>query len=84
METKISRRFLRAIEDERFDELPGGVFTVSYLKQYAAATGFDEGELLACYGSHQDDSFDGARQPPRPEETLASRLGRWAFSIKLF
>jgi cytoskeletal protein RodZ len=45
-ETKISTRFLRAIEDEEFDKLPGGVFTTSYLRQYAAAIGIDAGELV--------------------------------------
>ena len=47
--TKISKRFLRAIEDEEFSVLPGGIFDVSYLRQYAAAVGYDEGRLLTCY-----------------------------------
>jgi cytoskeletal protein RodZ len=47
--TKISMRFLRAIEDEEFEKLPGGIFNTSYLKQYAAATGFDEAKLLMYY-----------------------------------
>jgi hypothetical protein len=48
-ETKISLRFLRAIEEEEFDKLPGGIFSTSYLRQYAAAIGFDEAEMLAHY-----------------------------------
>jgi cytoskeletal protein RodZ len=48
-ETKISLRFLRAIEEEEFDKLPGGIFSTSYLRQYAAAIGYDEAELLAHY-----------------------------------
>jgi Helix-turn-helix domain len=47
--TKISIRFLRAIEDEEFEKLPGGIFNTSYLRQYAAAVDFDEGKLLAHY-----------------------------------
>ena len=47
--TKISLRFLLAIEAEEFEKLPGGIFNTSYLRQYAAAIGFDESELLACY-----------------------------------
>src|ERR1700685_901725 len=47
--TKISSRFLRAIEDEQFDQLPGGIFTTSYLRQYAAAIGYDEDALVAFY-----------------------------------
>jgi transcriptional regulator with XRE-family HTH domain len=45
--TKISIRFLRAIESERFEELPGGIFSTSYLKQYAQCVNCDENELLA-------------------------------------
>src|ERR1700737_1461407 len=47
--TKISLRFLRAIEAEEFDQLPGGIFNTSYLRQYAAAIGYDAGDLLAHY-----------------------------------
>jgi cytoskeleton protein RodZ len=47
--TKISIRFLRAIEAEEFKELPGGIFSTSYLKQYAAAVKFDEEKLLSFY-----------------------------------
>lgn len=47
--TKISMRFLKAIEDEEFDKLPGGIFNTSYLKQYAVAIGFDPAKLLSFY-----------------------------------
>ena len=48
-QTKISLRFLQAIESEEFEKLPGGIFSTSYLKQYASAIGYDEAELLAHY-----------------------------------
>jgi len=47
--TKISRRFLEAIEAERFDQLPGGVYNVNYIRQYAIAIGYDESALLDEY-----------------------------------
>ena len=47
--TKISTRFLRAIEDEEFDKLPGGIFNTSYLRQYAECLGIDGSKLLARY-----------------------------------
>ena len=50
--TKISSRFLRAIESEEFEKLPGGVFNTSYIRQYAAAIGYAEQDLLAFYNSH--------------------------------
>ena|ERR1700722_1030838 len=47
--TKISLRFLQAIEAEDFEKLPGGIFSTSYLRQYAAQIGYDEVELLTQF-----------------------------------
>jgi cytoskeletal protein RodZ len=47
--TKISLRCLEAIERGDFRQLPGGVYTTSYLRQYAQAIDFDESILLAEY-----------------------------------
>jgi len=47
--TKISTSYLRAIESEEFEKLPGGVFNTNYIRQYATAIGFPEGDLLALY-----------------------------------
>jgi cytoskeletal protein RodZ len=48
-ETRISRRFLEAIEDGRYGELPGGVFSTSYIRQYAKMSGNDVEEMLSHY-----------------------------------
>ena len=55
--TKISTRFLRAIETEEFEKLPGGVFNTNYIRQYASAIGFAEHQLLECYSA-----FEQSRQ----------------------
>jgi cytoskeletal protein RodZ len=47
--TKISSRSLRAIEAGEYEKLPGGVYTTSYLKQYAHCVQLDEADLLAHY-----------------------------------
>jgi len=47
--TRIGLHFLEAIEAGDFNQLPGGVYTTSYLRQYARATGFDESALLRRY-----------------------------------
>ena len=54
--TKISMRFLRAIEDEEFDKLPGGIFATSYLRQYAEAVGLEHAKLIARYHAVFDTS----------------------------
>jgi cytoskeletal protein RodZ len=47
--TKISARMLRAIEEERFDLLPGGVFNKGFIRAYARQVGLDEEEAVTDY-----------------------------------
>jgi cytoskeleton protein RodZ len=46
-ELKISPRFLEAIEDERFEKLPGGVFARAFVRQYGRLLGLNEDELAS-------------------------------------
>jgi len=65
--TKIGTRFLIAIEDEQFDQLPGGIFNKGFIKAYARAVGVDEAEAVAYY-----ELATGASQPEiQPDNTLA-------------
>jgi transcriptional regulator with XRE-family HTH domain len=45
--TKISIRFLQAIEGEELSKLPGGIFTRSFVRTYARYLGLDEDRVLA-------------------------------------
>jgi cytoskeletal protein RodZ len=74
--TKISTRFLRAIEDEQFDQLPGGIFSTSYLRQYAAAIGYDEEALVAYYCQKTNPPATMAKGPQR-ETGSRKLLDRW-------
>jgi cytoskeleton protein RodZ len=47
--TKISIRFLQAIEEGDFKQLPGGIYDTSYIRQYAREIGCEETKLLAYY-----------------------------------
>ena len=47
--TKIHIRFLEALEDNRFDDLPGEVFIKGYIKSYANIIGSDVDEMLNSY-----------------------------------
>jgi cytoskeletal protein RodZ len=49
--TKISLRFLQAIEEGDFDLLPGGIYNTSYIRQYARAIDYEETKLLEYYRS---------------------------------
>src|SRR5947208_14544133 len=44
-ELRISSRFLEAIEEEKFDKLPAGVFAKSFVRQYARYLELDDEEL---------------------------------------
>jgi cytoskeleton protein RodZ len=47
--TKIGTRFLRALEEERFEQLPGGIFNKGFVRAYARHLGIDEEQAIADY-----------------------------------
>jgi len=48
-ETRISTRFLMAIENEQFDVLPGGIFNRGFIRTYAERLGVDPEEAIRLY-----------------------------------
>jgi cytoskeletal protein RodZ len=48
-ETRINPRFLEAIENERFDLLPGGIFNRGFIRAYAVRLGLDPEEAILGY-----------------------------------
>jgi len=74
--TKISSRFLEAIEGERFEQLPGGIFSTSYLRQYAGAIGYDEEALVAYYNQKMNPSAPISKGP-QTETGSRGLLDRW-------
>jgi len=67
--TKIGLAFLRAIEAEEYHKLPGGIFSTSYLRQYASLVDLDPTELLA----HYTESVTPRPKPAGREGSGASR-----------
>jgi cytoskeleton protein RodZ len=47
--TKIGVRMLRAIEEENFDRLPGGVFNKGFIRTYAKHLGMNDEKAVADY-----------------------------------
>ncbi len=47
--TRISTRFLEAIEKDQWDQLPGGVFNRGFIRSIARFLGLDEDSLVAEY-----------------------------------
>src|SRR5499425_1425491 len=62
--TRIGTRFLKAIEEDNFTVLPGGIFTRSFIRAYAREVGMDEAEATALY--HQQTSPQDIPVPAPP------------------
>lgn len=65
--SKISLRYLQALEDDRFDILPAPVFAKGFLRQYARYVGLDPEEAINFYMAanglaQEDDTVDQASQ----------------------
>ncbi len=47
--TKIGVRMLQALEEDKFDQLPGGIFNKGFVRAYARFLGLDEDQTVADY-----------------------------------
>jgi len=94
-ELKISARFLEAIEAGELDKLPGGVFTRSFIIQYARLLGLDAEEIAGQLQRTLDPPpevpasveepkpADSAIRVPRVEEWEAIGASRFRWSSSL-
>ena len=69
MSTKIGTRFLRALEDEHFEQLPGGIFNKAFVRAYARQIAIDEQEAVASYL----EAMGETAAPPLVEPKLSER-----------
>lgn len=66
-QTRISIRYLEAIESNDYQRLPGGVFNRSFIKAYARCVGYDEKEAVEGYTRYlreHGDSGDDVNTTP--------------------
>lgn len=47
--TKIGTRMLQALEEDKFNQLPGGIFNKGFVRAYSRAVGLDEDQTVADY-----------------------------------
>jgi cytoskeletal protein RodZ len=69
--TKISRRYLEALEDERYDRLPGEAFTRGFIRSYAQCVGLDPEDALLVY--NQARQTQEVEEPQSPGLSSTSR-----------
>jgi cytoskeleton protein RodZ len=60
--TKIGTRMLQALEEDKFSQLPGGIFNKGFVRAYARFVGLDEEQTVADYLE-----ASGEAPPVRPE-----------------
>lgn len=60
--TRIPMRTLQSLEENRFEELPSGVFVRGFIKAYASAVEIDPDEVLARFDEEQPEEV---LPPPR-------------------
>jgi cytoskeleton protein RodZ len=68
--TRIGPRFLEALENEDWEQLPGGVFNRGFVRSVARYLGLDEEAFLAEYDLARN--TQSQQEPPRPEERIPS------------
>lgn len=65
-QTRISMRYLEAIEGNDYKRLPGGIFNRSFLKAYARYIGFDEAQALEGYAQYLSSQGQDDDDVPTP------------------
>jgi len=79
--TKIRPKYLRALEDERFDILPAPTYIRGFLRSYAEALGLEGQPFVDEYNSRfavDEEATIRARRVPVPRNTHAGRESRIA------
>ena len=70
-DTRISRRYLQALEDERFDVIPAPVYARGFLRSYSQYLGVETAPLLARFP--QDTPSPGSPARPPSQEDRSGR-----------
>jgi cytoskeleton protein RodZ len=91
--TRIGTRFLKAIEEDKYSTLPGGIFTRSFIRAFAKKVGMDEDEALTLYHDqveakpesgltvethHQPSSPQSQSSPSTPPSAFTEHVGNQA------
>lgn len=72
--TKIGTRSLRALEQEDFDQLPGGIFNKGFVRAYAKYLGIDEEQAVADYLIAAGEGDQPLPNPPENKEPEYSTI----------
>jgi cytoskeleton protein RodZ len=74
-DTRISRRYLEALEDEQFERIPAPVYARGFLRSYAQYLGMDPQELLALFPRGDEPrSPNGTPAEPPPQASMRTPI----------
>jgi len=76
--TRIPRKTLERLEEDRFEDLPSGVFVRGFIKAYASAVDIDADEVLARYDEERPESA-----APPPLSSVETKRGYGALLLGL-
>lgn len=69
-QTRISMRYLEAIETDDYKRLPGGIFNRSFIKSYARYIGYDEKEAIEAYATTLRQKGEPSEEPTTLPKSL--------------
>ncbi len=75
-ELRIRYEHLGALEERRFDELPGPTYVIGFLRSYAAYLGLDAQDIVARFKA-ETSAFDTHQKLDFPSPADEGRLPRW-------
>ena len=62
--TKIGIRMLQALEEDKFSQLPGGIFNKGFVRAYSRFLGLDEDQTIADYLQASGDALPASTETP--------------------
>jgi len=75
-QTRISMRYLTAIETDDYKRLPGGIFNRSFIRAYARYIDYDEDQAIAEYADMMREQTDSPDEvPTKPHKSLVYTEG---------
>jgi cytoskeletal protein RodZ len=69
-QTRISMRYLEAIESDDYRRLPGGIFNRSFIRAYAKSIGYDEQQAIDEYGRTMRERGEPDEDSAKPYKSL--------------
>ena len=66
--TKIGTRMLQALEEDNFNQLPGGIFNRGFVRAYSRFLGLDEDQTIADYMQASGDALPASTETAARED----------------